>query len=105
MDQHTMLHELAHAWANIHLTDDDRHQFVASRKLASWNDQDDEWSLRGTEHVAETIAWALGAEPKHVRWVEDGITTHRLLTLSIGVDTLLANFTELTDAEADLPPR
>ena len=56
---------------------------------------------RGTEHVAETIAWALADDPHHVEWVEtlpDGSkqTTHRILTLGVDVGTLLDNFEHIT---------
>lgn len=101
MDPHTMLHELAHAWANENLPERAREDFVLSRELDSWNDHDDAWDRRGTEHVAETIAWALAEEPRHLKWVEtlpDGSkqTTYRILSIGVDVDTLLVNFQEIT---------
>ena len=101
MDPITMLHELAHAWANQNLTDASRAEFVESRGLDGWNDHDDPWERRGTEHVAETIAWALAEDPHHVKWVETGddgssFTTHRILTVNVDVDTLLHDFRYLT---------
>ena len=104
LDLHTMLHELAHAWANESLTVGAREAFVSSRGLASWNDHDDPWDRRGTEHVAETIAWGLADDPHHVKWVEtlaDGSqrTTHRVLTIGVDVETLLTNFRSLTGAD------
>lgn len=101
MDLQTMLHELAHAWANAHLTAHQMEAFVAERDLDSWNDHDHAWERRGTEHVAETIAWALAVDPHHVRWVERGSdgsdnTTHRILTIDVDVDTLLDNFRHIT---------
>lgn len=101
LDQHTMLHELAHAWANVHLTEAEKASFVLSRGLDSWNDHDHPWERRGTEHVAETIAWALDDHPTHLKWVDthpDGSqhVTHRILTLGIDVETLLDNFRSLT---------
>lgn len=101
MDPITMLHELAHAWANNSLSDRAKEDFVRSRQLPSWNDHDNAWEQRGTEHVAETIAWALAEDPHHVRWVEtlrDGTkqSTHRILTLGLDVDNLLDNFKLLT---------
>jgi hypothetical protein len=104
MDRITMLHELAHAWANENLSERVKDDFVISHDLDSWNNHDDEWARRGTEHVAETIAWALAEDPHHVRWVEtlsDGskLTTHRILTLDVDVDTLLDNFRDITSID------
>jgi hypothetical protein len=101
MDERTMLHELAHAWASRNLTDGDLVAFVEQRGLDSWNDHDDPWERRGTEHVAETLAWALHDEPGHVKWVEMGpdgeqAITYRILTLGIDVETLSENFRALT---------
>lgn len=101
IDEHTMLHELAHAWANTSLTSAQMSSFVSWRKLDSWNDHEHAWERRGTEHVAETITWALLDDPTHVKWVEtldDGsrTTTYRLLTLNIDVNDLVENFKRIT---------
>lgn len=101
MDEHTMLHELAHAWANHNLTREQMESFVTKHGLDSWNDPDRAWARRGTEHVAETIAWALSDEPRHVAWVEhleDGTQeiTHKILTVDVEVEVLLADFKSLT---------
>ena len=104
MDPITMLHELAHAWAGENLSEQTKKDFVLSHDLDSWNNHDDEWDRRGTEHVAETIAWALATDPHHVKWVEtlpDGTkqTTHLILTLGVDVNTLLDTFTHITGME------
>ena len=104
LDRTTMLHELAHAWANENLDESFREEFVAARGLDSWNDHQHEWERRGTEHVAETIAWALSEESQHVEWLEtlpDGSTetTARLLSLGVEVDTLFMNFIDITGME------
>lgn len=101
MDKRTMLHELAHAWANASLTSAQMSSFVSWRNLDSWNDHDHAWERRGTEHVAETIAWALLDDPNHVKWVEtfdDGSrrTTYRVLTLNADVHDLVENFKMIT---------
>jgi len=101
LDESTMLHELAHAWANAHLDQDDMEAFIDWRGLDSWNNHSHEWDRRGTEHVAETIAWALTEEPNHVKWVEtleDGSRseTYRILTLGVSVETLHENFRAIT---------
>ena len=99
-----MLHELAHAWANVNLDEEDRGAFMDLRGLDSWNDHADSWERRGTEHVAETLAWALNDEPTHVKWVEtlgDGslVTGHRLLSLGVDVDVLAEIFEWITGQE------
>jgi hypothetical protein len=104
MDKHTMLHEVAHAWANNNLTRGQMEAFVTEHGLDSWNDPDHAWARRGTEHVAETIAWAVSDEPRHVMWVEDledgtKVTTHKILTVDVDVEVLLADFKSLTGME------
>lgn len=101
MDKHTLLHEMAHTWANENLTAGDREAFIRHLGLATWNDHDHAWDQRGTEHAAETIAWALLDDPNHVKWVEtlpDGTqqVSHRILTLDAEVETLMENFRMLT---------
>lgn len=101
MDPITMLHELAHAWASENMSERAKMDFVQSHDLNSWNDHGDVWGRRGTEHVAETIAWALADDPHHVKWVADlpdgsKEITHRILTLGIDVDMLLDNFKHIT---------
>lgn len=55
----TMLHELSHAWAYENLSDDDIDEFLALRGLEIWAGPDAPWELKGTEHAAEIISWAL----------------------------------------------
>lgn len=55
----TTLHELAHAWAHENLTDDDIDKFLTMRRLDTWAGPDAPWELRGSEHAAEIISWAL----------------------------------------------
>ena len=55
------LHEMAHAWDHLTLTDADRDRFLAHTGLESWSDPDTEWKRRGTERSANTVAIALGA--------------------------------------------
>lgn len=101
LDNATMLHELAHAWANDTLSVEEMEIFVAWRGLDSWNNHDSVWEQRGTEHVAETIAWALLDDPSHVKWVEthaNGSETisYLILTLDVDVEILLENFKWIT---------
>lgn len=57
--RHILLHEFAHAWAHVQLTEEHRRTFQAERSLKSWNDDTDARDERATEHVAEIIAWGL----------------------------------------------
>lgn len=104
LDEATMLHELAHAWANDNLDPEEMEAFTDWRRLDSWNDHDHAWERRGTEHVAETIAWALLEEPNHVKWVETGengsrSVSYRILTLDVDTRTLWENFVRITGME------
>lgn len=101
LDKHTILHELAHAWVDENLTSSTKAAFVTSRDLTTWNGHDEPWELRGTEHAAETIAWALLDRNRLVRWVgEDGDESYRLLTIPDSGPTELARaFELLTHAE------
>jgi hypothetical protein len=83
-----VLHELAHAWAHASLTDTDRARFVDARGLEAWNQQDDAWERRGTEHAAETLAWGL---------MDVAVEIHDVGDTSGGA--LHEGFVLLTDAE------
>ena len=61
--RHTLLHELAHAWADLHLTDQQRRAFVEARGAATWRNRESAWEDRATEHAAEIIAWAIADSP------------------------------------------
>lgn len=106
IDKATILHELAHAWANTNMSEERQAEFTQWRGLDTWNDHDHAWEERATEHVAETFTWALLDEPNHVRWVEqsaDGSNdvTHRILTLNVDVETLAENFVWLTGQDPE----
>lgn len=58
--QRILLHELAHAWAEVELDDETRNAFLELRGLGGWNVTADEHKDRGTEQAAEIIAWGLG---------------------------------------------
>ncbi len=55
-----VLHELAHAWCDEHLTDAARARFMASRGLTDWNGFATDWKDRGYEQAAEIMAWGMG---------------------------------------------
>lgn len=58
--QRIVLHELAHAWANVYLSEEARDAFTRMRGLGTWSGEDADWKDRGTEHAADIVAWGLG---------------------------------------------
>ena len=101
LDKTTMVHEIAHAWVRANLTVADKERFMKTQGLDSWNDHDVEWADRGAEHAAEAMAWALIDDPHHVEWTRilpDGTEQvgHRVLTIGVGVETLIESFRFLT---------
>lgn len=96
LDKSAMLHELAHAWLHENLAAATITAFIRSRNLTSWNAQDGSWKVRGTEHAAEIIAWALLDRNRLVRWVdEDRVESYRLLTIPNSSPAELADGFEL----------
>jgi hypothetical protein len=83
-----VLHELAHAWCDEHLTDAARIRFMASRRLSSWNGSTADWKQRGYEQAAEIIAWGLGEK-----------TIHPLIEGANDPDALTAGFRMLTSVD------
>jgi len=59
MTRRTVLHEMAHAWTNSHLTAHQQARFLESRALSTWNDAGVPWEERGFEQAAEMMSWAL----------------------------------------------
>ena len=53
----TLLHELAHAWADQDLDDRARAEFLQVAHATDWHN--DDWHLSGSEHAANVIAWGL----------------------------------------------
>ena len=50
-----LVHELAHAWVEAHLDDDDRDHYTEVRGYDNWNDQTAAWEDRATEDAAFVI--------------------------------------------------
>lgn len=65
--RHIILHELAHAWAAVTVTDATRAEVLRYWGLETWNDQDVTWNLRAGERAADTIAFALNSIPSDPR--------------------------------------
>lgn len=55
-----LLHEMGHLWLDENFAPLERTLFLELRGLSSWNSLNDPWNLRGYEHGAEVMAWALG---------------------------------------------
>ena len=55
----TILHELAHAWAQLSLDSETRSRFLDLRGLDIWQDKSVPWEEQGNEHAAEILAWGL----------------------------------------------
>jgi hypothetical protein len=61
---HTVLHEIAHAWAAGALTDARRTAFQELRDVEVWRDYEKAaWADNGTEQAAEIIAWGVNDQP------------------------------------------
>ena len=68
---HIILHELAHAWEGASVSDDVRREFADHWGVDSWNDHTTDWTERGTERAADTVAFvlevvAISASPRRV---------------------------------------
>ncbi|NNL71681.1 MAG: hypothetical protein HKO70_17165, partial [Acidimicrobiia bacterium] len=78
---HTILHELGHAWVASHVDDEIRAALVAYWGLETWNDQTVSWGLRANERAAESIALALSPLPPRIAPVLiDHLCAYSLLT-------------------------
>jgi hypothetical protein len=66
-----LLHEMGHAWVDENVSATVRERFMRLRGLTAWNDESVIWDERGSEHAAETLAWALGH-----RYMAPGIPDH-----------------------------
>jgi hypothetical protein len=65
------LHELAHAWCENQLSDEQRASFLRFRGLTAWTDDRmprHEW---GAEHAAEVVSWGLMDEQIRIVRIED----------------------------------
>lgn len=59
VEESVVVHELAHAWAFVHLTDDDRLDFALRRGTPTWRSREHPWMDRASEHAADIITWYL----------------------------------------------
>lgn len=68
--QFTLMHEMAHMWAEHTLTERDRRTFLDERGLQSWRDGVP-WDERGSEHAAHVVAWGVGDRPIQLAEIPD----------------------------------
>lgn len=61
--RHALLHELGHAWMDLHLDPVARARFMEARGVETWTGRDVPWEERGAEHAAETMTWAIDDTP------------------------------------------
>lgn len=59
VNEEVVVHELAHAWTFVHLTDDDRLDFALRRGTPTWRSREHPWIDRASEHAADIITWYL----------------------------------------------
>src|SRR5262245_48210881 len=62
LSRRTVLHEMAHAWLDAHVSAGLEERFLRLRELDTWNDHDAGWEERGSEHGAEIVEWALAGQ-------------------------------------------
>jgi len=62
--QTMLLHETAHSWASLSLTEDHKNDFQQLRGWEHWRDYEAaEWHENGTEQAAEIMVWGLIDRP------------------------------------------
>lgn len=59
VEEHIVVHELAHVWTYNHLDWDDREAWARRRGLDTWNGKDVRWGDRAAEQAAEILTWYL----------------------------------------------
>jgi hypothetical protein len=59
VQEDVIVHELAHAWTFVHLTDGDRLDFAMRRGTPTWRSREHPWMDRASEHAADIITWYL----------------------------------------------
>ncbi len=67
-----VLHEMAHAWASVELSDQRKDEFQALRGWAEWsNHADIAWHDNGAEQAAEIMVWGLIDRPIGIVTISD----------------------------------
>lgn len=59
VQEEVVVHELAHTWAFVNLSELDRHQFALRRGTPTWRSREHPWMDRASEHAADIMTWYL----------------------------------------------
>lgn len=92
--EEVIVHELAHAWTFVHLTDEDRFHFALRRGTPTWRSREHPWMDRASEHAADIITWYLYWSETHDGMVRIGG--------DVSVETYMSDLSWLI-AQADAP--
>jgi hypothetical protein len=97
-----LLHEFAHAWTHVNLTDGDREAFLGLRGLGDWNDRSTAWENRGAEQAAEIVGWGLYmyCDPQHMVKGEDAASLTAAFELLTGTQPICEEKPVLSVADA-----
>lgn len=57
--EEVVVHELAHVWTFVNLSEDQRHEFSLRRGTPTWRSREHPWMDRASEHAADIITWYL----------------------------------------------
>jgi hypothetical protein len=97
-----LLHEFAHAWTHVNLTNSDREAFLGQRGLGTWNDADTAWEHRGAEQAAEVMNWGLYmyCDPQHMVDGEDAASLTAAFELLTGTRPICEEKPVLSVADA-----
>lgn len=106
----TIYHEMAHIWAEDHLSEEQRNAFLDNRDLDTWRDLGEEGAdlpeylahrLRGSEHAADVIAWGLTGRFPQMIPDNDMKSMREAYTLLTGDETPPFLAAKASAAEAD----
>ena len=74
----TLLHEMAHAWIDQNVADENLSSFTELRGLEEWSSRSVDWEHRATEHAAEILMWGLQGGDYNIDFRIDGTSCDEL---------------------------
>ena len=69
--ERTLMHEVAHAWVNQNVSDQQMADFMELRGLSVWEGNGAAWADLGAEHAAEILLWGMTDETRNINWQID----------------------------------